>query len=113
MAVKVSISENLKDEIFKKFKGESKIIFSHMYSLKENPNKGKLVGNVGGISVKELKYKSFRFYFITDGYKLKLMSESKLTELLIKFVKMSDKKNQQKTIDEIKNILRKFGENEF
>lgn len=106
--VNVSISEELKNEILKKFKEESKIIFRQMYSLKENPHKGKIVGNVGGIIIKELKYKSFRFYFITDGYKLKLMGELKLVELLIKFVRMSDKKEQQKTIDEIKSLLKKF-----
>lgn len=109
----VSISERLKDEIFKKFKEESKIIFHHMYSLRENPGKGKLVGNVGGIVIKELKYKNFRFYFITDGYKLKLMEESKLVDLLIKFVRMSDKKSQQKTINEIKDILKSLGERGF
>ncbi|MFH1311400.1 MAG: hypothetical protein ABIH65_03285 [Nanoarchaeota archaeon] len=111
--VEVSIAEDLKDKILKKFKEESKMIFRQMYSLKENPNKGKLVGQVGGIVIKELKYKSYRFYFITDGYKLKLMDESKLIELLIKFVRMSNKKEQQRVIDEIKTILRKFGEKSF
>ena len=106
---KVSIAETLKNEILKKFKEESKIIFGQMYSLKDNPKKGKLLGNVGGIVIKELKYKSFRFYFITDGYKLKIMDESKLTNMLIRFVRMSDKKHQQQTINEIKKILMHFG----
>ena len=92
---KVTILENLKDEIIKKFKEESKIIFKNMYSLGENPHKSKTLGNVGGIVIKELKYKSFRFYFITDGYKLKVMDESKLIDLLIRFVRMSDKNYQQ------------------
>ena len=61
--VQVTILETLKDEILKKFKGESKIIFKQMYSLVENPHKGKPLGNVGGIVIKELRYKSFRFYF--------------------------------------------------
>jgi len=106
---KVTIAESLKNEILKKFKEESKIIFRQMHSLQENPNKGKSLGQVGGIVIKELKYKSFRFYFITDGYKLKIMSKSDLTELLIRFVRMSDKKDQQKTINEIRKILSKFG----
>jgi len=88
---KVTISEALKDEILKKFKEESKVIFRQIYSLEENPNKGKLLGNVGGIVIKEIKYKNFRFYFITDGYKLKVMDESALTDLLMRFVRMSDK----------------------
>ena len=61
---KVTISEALKDEILKKFKEESKVIFRQIYSLEENPNKGKLLGNVGGIVIKEIKYKNFRFYFV-------------------------------------------------
>ncbi len=106
---KVSIAESLKDEILKKFKEESKIIFRQMYSLRDNPYKGKSLGNVGGIVIKELRYKSFRFYFITDGYKLKIMDESKLVDLLIRFVRMSDKKDQQQTIHEIRKILLNFG----
>ena len=34
-------------------------------------------------------------------------------KLLIKFVRMSDKKSPQKTIDEIKKILRTLGERGF
>lgn len=94
---KVTIAEALKDEILDKFKGESKIIFRQIFSLGQNPNKGKLLGQVGGIVIKELKYKSFRFYFIADGHKLKIMSESSLVDLLIRFVRMSDKKDQHKT----------------
>ena len=110
---KVTILETLKDEILKKFKEESKIIFRQMYSLGNNPNKGKSLGHVGGIVIKEIRYKSFRFYFITDGYKLKIMDESKLVDLLIRFVRMSDKKDQQQTIDEIKKILLNFGSKGF
>jgi len=110
---RVMVSESLKNEILKKFKKESKVIFKQMYSLKDNPKKGKLLGNVGGIVIKEIKYKNFRFYFITDGTKLKIMDELKLTDLLIKFVRMSDKKHQQQTINEIKKILVYFGSERF
>ena len=104
---KVIIPEYLEKEINKKFKGESVEIFELMYSLEKNPHKGKPLGNVRGIIIKELKYKNFRFYFITDGHKLKVLSAEELNDLFIKFVRMSDKKDQQKTINEIKNILRK------
>ena len=110
---KVEISETLKEEIFKKFKGESKEIFNLIYSLKENPKKGKVLGSVGGTLIKELKYKSYRFYFITNGYLLRVLEIEKLNELMIKFVRMSDKKSQQKVINEIKNILRKLGDGGF
>ena len=96
---KVEISSGLKNEILKKFKEESKKIFKLMFSLKENPKKGKPIGNIKGILIKELKYKSFRFYFITDSFKLRILSVDELNELLIRFVRMSNKKNQQKVIN--------------
>ncbi len=110
---KVIFSSNLEDEINKKFGGESVEVFELLYSLEENPNKGKFLANAGGLVIKELRYKSFRFYFITEGFKLKCFDEKELTDLLIKFVRMSDKKNQQKTIEEIKHILRTIGSRGF
>ena len=110
---KVQIVESLFEEIEKKFKGEAHEIIDLLESLEENPYKGKIVGQVGGIVIKEIKYKSFRFYFIVDGFKIKIMNEAQLTDLLIKFVRMSDKNNQQKAIEEIKNVLRKIGAGGF
>ena len=104
---KVIVTKNLEDLINKKFKGESVKVFELIYSLKENPKKGKPVGQIGGIVIKEIKYRNFRFYFITNGYHLRVLSIEKLKDLLIKFVRMSDKKTQQKTINEIKEVLRK------
>ena len=110
---KVEIVLSLFEEIKKKFKGESQEIIDLMESLEENPHKGKLLGQVGGIVIKELKYKSFRFYFITDGHKLKFIDKSSLVDLLIRFVRMSDKKDQQETINEIRKILANFGPEGF
>lgn len=111
--VKVIFSSHFEEEINKKFKGESIEVFELLYSLEKNPQKGKILGSVGGIVIKELRYKSFRFYFVTDGFKLKCLDEENLVDLLIKFVRMSDKKDQQKTIDEIKSILKSLGEKGF
>ena len=110
---KVEIIRSLFEEIKKKFKGESHEIIDLMESLEKSPQKGKLLGSVGGIVIKELKYKSFRFYFVTDGYKLKFFDEQNLADMLIKFVRMSDKKHQQQTINEIKKILINFGSKGF
>lgn len=110
---KVEIVRSLFEEIKKKFKGESYKIIDLMESLEKNPTKGKLFGNVGGIVIKEIRYKSFRFYFVTDGYRLKFFDEGNLTDLLIKFVRMSDKKDQQKNIDEIRGILINLGAGGF
>ena len=84
--------------------------------MEENPRKGKFIAQVSGIVVKELKYESYRFYFITDNYKIRFLKIEDLKDLLIKFVRMSDKKTQQKTIDYIKrsmDIYRKDIENMF
>ena len=110
---KVEIVQSLFEEVQKKFKGEAHEVIDLMETLEDNPNKGKLLGQVAGIVIKELKYKNFRFYFITDGYKLKIMDESKLVDLLIRFVRMSDKKDQQQTINEIRKILINFGPEGF
>ena len=110
---KVEITNSLFREIKKKFKGEAHKIIDLIETLEKNPKKGKLLGNVGGIVIKEIRYKKYRFYFVTDGYKLKIMNESDLKDLFIKFVRMSDKKSQQKVINEIRGILRKFGKEGF
>lgn len=110
---KVVISSSLEEEINKRFKQESITVFSLIYSLMDNPHKGKEVGVVGRVLIKEIKYKNNRFYFITDGYKLKVLKVEELRDLLIKFVRMSDKKDQQKVIDGIKHVLRSLGEEGF
>jgi hypothetical protein len=106
---RVIITKELEEEINKKFKKESVKILELMYSLRDNPLKGKPLTQIGGILIKELRYNNFRFYFITDGYKIKLMHNNQISDLLIKFLRMSDKKDQQKTIKEIKEFLRNFG----
>lgn len=111
--VRIIITEKLKNDILKKFKKDSKKIFKLIHSLKENPKKGKKIGQVSNIVIKELKYEKYRFYFITNGFKIKFLRTEDLQSLVIKFVRMSDKKSQQKTIDEIKSILRKLGEEGF
>ncbi len=110
---RVIITKELESEINKKFKKESVKIFKLIYSLKESPKKGKVLGEVAGIVIKELRYKNYRFYFITDGFKLKFLKESELNELVIRFIRMSDKKSQQKVINEIKDVLRKLGDEGF
>lgn len=110
---KVEIVESLFLQIEKKFKQESIEILQHLKSLESSPQKGKLLGTVGGIVIKELKYKGFRFYFITDGFKLKCIDTESLVDLLLRFVRMSDKKHQQETIREIKHVLTTIGAGGF
>ena len=110
---RVEIVKTLEKEVHKKFKSESVKVFRFMKTLEENPHKGKPLGNIAGIVIKELKYKKFKFYFIVDGYKIKVFSKEQLTDLLIRFVRMSDKKSQQKTINEIREVLIKLGPHGF
>ena len=111
--VKVEIANSLANKIEKKFKGESHKIVDLLYSLKDNPHKGKFLGNVGGFIIKEIKYKSFRFYFIVEGFQLKCFGKDELVDLLIRFVRMSDKKSQQKVINEIRKVLIRIGAGGF
>lgn len=110
---KIIVTKKLEEEINKIFKKESIKILESFRELEVNPGKGKAVGQVSGIVIKEVRYENYRFYFITDGFKIKMLQTEELSDLLIKFVRMSDKKSQQKVIDEIKDILRKIGEEGF
>ncbi|MFH1683227.1 MAG: hypothetical protein ABIA37_05525 [Candidatus Woesearchaeota archaeon] len=109
----VVIVKSLLEKIKSKFKAESHQIIDLLETLEDNPTKGKLLGTVGSIVIKELKYKSFRFYFLTDGFKIKCINQEELIDLLLKFVRMSDKKHQQETIQEIKQILLTIGPSGF
>lgn len=110
---KVEIAESLFTEINKKFKQQSVEVLEYLKSLESSPQKGKALGTVGGIVIKELKYSGFRFYFITDGFKLKCLDKDMLVDLLLRFVRMSDKKHQQETINEIKHVLITVGAGGF
>lgn len=106
---RVIITNDLEEKINKKFKKESIEVFKLLFSLKDNPKKGKELSHVNGILIKEIRYKSFRFYFLVEGYRIKFIDDSELVNLLIKFIAMSDKKDRQETIEKIKDFLRKFG----
>ncbi len=106
----VKIAKSLVKELVKKFpKEKAQRAITFMESLETQPHKGKLLGTVGAIAIKELKFEGFRFYVIFDGFTLQTFEEEKLVDLLFRFVRMSNKKEQQKTIEEIKHILRKIG----
>ncbi|MFW5704265.1 MAG: hypothetical protein ACOCXG_00335 [Nanoarchaeota archaeon] len=109
MEIRIILSFRLEDEINRIFKKQSIDILERIYSLKENPKQGKKVGKIGSLVIKELKFETFRFYFIVDGFKLKLIGKEDLKELVIRFVRMSKKNNQSKVIQEIRDILLKIG----
>ena len=107
---RVIITASLLKIIAKKFNNvEANLIIDNLESLEQNPHKGSALGHVDEIVIKEIRYQKYSFYFVTDGQVLKFGTEDELIALLIKFVRMSDKKDQQKVIDEIKYILRALG----
>ena len=93
---KVIITKSLEEEINKKFKQISVDIFSLMYTLEENPKKGKELSSVGGVLIKELRYEKFRFYFITDGYKIKFLKIEELKDLVINLLECRIRKTNKK-----------------
>lgn len=111
--IKIKVLNSLRDEIIKTFKKQSVEVFNFIGTLKENPNKGTILGHVGPISIRELRFDTYRFYFILNGHELSLFNSNKLQELLIRFVRLSKKNDQQKVINEIKTILKKIGVNNF
>ncbi len=110
---KVELTESFRQEVDKIFKAESVEVLKFISTLEENPKKGKNLTNVGEIVIKELKYKTYRFYFITNGFKLKFLKVEELKDLVIKFVRLSKKNNQTEIIKEIKLLLNKLGYEAF
>ena len=106
MTIKLLIIKSLRDEIYKKFKKDSLKIYNLINSVKENPDKGKYLGKISNIILKELKYKNFIFYFIIEEDKIILYRREDIKELLVKFIEMSNKNKQQETINKIKLILK-------
>jgi hypothetical protein len=110
---RVEILPSLEKQIEKKFKARSVEVLEFLKTLETHPKKGKPLATVGGILIKELKFESFRFYFLVDAHAIKIFSDTELIDLLLKFVRMSDKNMQQQTIEEIKYVLKSVSLNEF
>ena len=110
---KVEILPSLEKAIYKQFKKESIQVLEYIKTLENSPKKGKPIGRVGGLAIKELKYKNYRFYFLADAYEIRVLDVKELQDILLQFVRMSNKKEQQKVIDEIRNILITLGPQGF
>ncbi len=71
---RVDITKSLEHEIHKRFKAESVKVLGFLKTLEMSPKKGTELGSIGGILTKEIRYSGYRFYFITDGYKVKFVN---------------------------------------
>ncbi|MFW5846825.1 MAG: hypothetical protein ACOCUU_01575 [Nanoarchaeota archaeon] len=72
---KVKIDCLLFNNIKKKFKGEAHKIIDLLETLEDHPKKEKIIGNAGNVAIREIKYKKFRFYFIINGFKIKVVDK--------------------------------------
>jgi hypothetical protein len=110
----VRISDDLLKQIEKTFKKQSIEVIEFLQTLEDSPHKGTTLGNVRGIIIKELKYSTFRFYFIHEtNCKIYLYSQNNIREILIKVIAMSKKNDQQDVINKVKKILRDIGPDGF
>lgn len=103
--VKVVILNSLRDEILKRLKGDAPKVYDLIEQLTRNHHKGKVIGHAGGCSIRELKYNSFRLYYIISLHKLILFDAGALRELLVEFIAMSKKHDQQHVINQITTML--------
>ena len=74
-----------------------------------SPSDGDFVALVANIVLREKKHKTFRFYFITDQTTKHVITKDELKEMIVKFVALSKKNDQQEVIDKLKNDLQRFG----
>ena len=98
----VAVTEALDKELKKRLNRHEYLEVRTLFlSLKKSPYKGKLLHVLGTVVLKELKYKSFRFYFLTSHNLIKIIAKADLEKELVKFVRMSKKTDQARVIQEI------------
>lgn len=88
-------------------KAKAKILVNKLSST--SPSEGDFVAIISNIVIREKRLKSFRFYFIVKETKKHVITEQELKNLIIKFVALSKKNNQQQVINKLKEDLNKFG----
>ena len=106
--VVVVVTQSLDRELKKRLnKDEYYKVKRCFLTLKKDPYKGKLLHVIGNVILKELRWKTFRFYFFTSHNLIKILSDTDLEKELVKFVRMSKKNDQARVIQEIVDGLRK------
>lgn len=76
---------------------------------KTSPSDGDYVALIGNIIIREKRNATLRFYFIVQNTIKHVITKDELNDMLVKFVALSKKNNQQKVIDTLKKDLQKFG----
>ena len=103
VAVTLALDKELKKRLNKDEYAQVKKKFQ---TLKKDPYKGKLLHVLGNVVLKELRWKSFRFYFLTSHNLIKIVAKTDLEKELVKFIRMSKKSDQTKVIKEVLEQLR-------
>lgn len=98
-----SLDKDLKKRLSKDEYYKVKDLF---HSFKKEPYKGDVLHVLGNVILKEVRYKTFRFYFLTSNAMLKFIASADLEKELIKFIRMSKKNDQQQVIDDILKKLK-------
>jgi hypothetical protein len=76
---------------------------------KTTPSDGDFIALISNIVIREKRLNTFRFYFIVKDDKKHVITKEELKELIIKFVAVSKKNNQQEVINKLKEDLKKVG----
>jgi hypothetical protein len=76
---------------------------------KTTPSDGDFIALISNIVIREKRLNTFRFYFIVKDDKKHVITKEELKELIIKFVALSKKNNQQEVINKLKEDLKKVG----
>jgi hypothetical protein len=105
----VRIDDSLVKKLEKRFnKKELKELKQLFLSLQDNPFQGDLIYAFGNFVLKEKKYKTFRFYFLHSRKILIIKDIENLKDEIIRFIEMSKKNDQQRTINKLKEMLTKI-----
>ncbi|MFT4312058.1 MAG: hypothetical protein ACMXYF_02415 [Candidatus Woesearchaeota archaeon] len=104
----VAITQDLDKELKKRLDKNTYYKIKDLFmSLKKDPYKGDVLHVLGNVILKEIKFKTFRFYFLTSNNLIKFVACNNLEKELIKFIRMSKKNDQQHVINDILNKLKK------
>ena len=104
--VKIVVSSILLKQLNKVF-GQKKAleILDLFETLEENPKKGaeqsEIISTSDFSNLQGKEVGRFRFYFVCDNFKIKFLKVEELKDLIIKFIRMSKKDNQDRVIEEI------------
>lgn len=73
------------------------------------PTDGSFIARIGNVVLKEKKLSTFRFYFIYDNKQFLLLDEDELKRLIIRFIDVSKKNDQDRVITKLRADLKNNG----